>query len=495
MERAKSIYGVMMAMATMLAMPSYAQQENSKVWKELPVISITSVNGEMPTATKVYPPEGCVGESILSEHVPGKMVMTVEGDTVYDSGDYKKGESGMRFTIRGNTTGANLLQHPYKLKLSKKADLLSLGKDSKNKDFALLAMHTWNTAMTNEESNILPIVGLAVCEALDMPWEPKTMPVDVVINDKYQGVYHLIESVSRADKRINTDDDGFVIENDAYWWKPGEAYFRTSHQEAANYMGFTFKYPDGDDLTEEQNASIKSYMERVEDAIYNEKGASDLIDYKSFARWILAHDMLGSWDAAGSNMYLYCVSMGKNDDDSKLRMATLWDFDSSFMSASDDWSQQHWSYLFYYLNLFHDADFVKTYLDLYDKYKDTVYPYVENRLNDFRTTKGEAFEHSLDKHRATYGDGQCFNSLDVQINDVLTHMKARMEGLKTLMANLKGQWTAMEGVSSVANPSLVARSNAYGVDCTGIAESSLRPGIYIERYSDGTVKKVLKQTK
>lgn len=58
-------------------------------------------------------------------------------------------------------------------------------------------------------------------------------------------------------------------------------------------------------MTEEQNASIKSYMERVEDAIYNEKGASDLIDYKSFARWILAHDMLGSWDAAGSNMYLY----------------------------------------------------------------------------------------------------------------------------------------------------------------------------------------------
>lgn len=109
-------------------------------WPDLPLLTIETIDGVMPTATKVYPPEGCVGEGILSEHVPGRLVMTLKGETLYDSGDYIKGESGIRIKIRGNTTGAYLAQHPYKLKLSKKADLLQLGKDHENKNFALLSM-------------------------------------------------------------------------------------------------------------------------------------------------------------------------------------------------------------------------------------------------------------------------------------------------------------------------------------------------------------------
>ena len=35
-------------------------------------------------------------------------------------------------------------------------------------------------------------------------------------------------------------------------------------------------------------------MEKVETAVYSNAGASDLIDYNSFAHWILAHDILGT---------------------------------------------------------------------------------------------------------------------------------------------------------------------------------------------------------
>lgn len=132
----ESIGGLILLMAMSSVAAAYAQ-DNTDKWPALPLLDITTNDGAEPTATVVNPPEGCLGQSIVSEHVPGRLVITLEGDTLYDSGDYVKGESGMRMKIRGNTTGANLAQHPYKLKLSKKADLLNLGKSYKSKDCAV----------------------------------------------------------------------------------------------------------------------------------------------------------------------------------------------------------------------------------------------------------------------------------------------------------------------------------------------------------------------
>lgn len=455
-------------------------------WPDLPLLTIETIDGVMPTATKVYPPEGCVGEGILSEHVPGRLVMTLKGETLYDSGDYVKGESGVRIKIRGNTTGANLAQHPYKLKLSKKADLLQLGKEHKSKDFALLSMYTWNKMMKNEECNILLNTGLALCRALNFPWTPNTRPVNVVINGKYQGLYHLIETVERADTRIKTDKTGFVIENDAYWWKEGETYFRTEHQNNNTCMGYTFKYPDGDDITEEQLADIKNYMEKVETAVYSNTEASNFIDYNSFAHWVLAHDILGTSDAAGSNMFLY--KENGTTENSKLKMATLWDFDSAFRSDVG-WAYQHISYAFFYRALFQDKNFVRTYLNLYKEKIAAVYPYVENSLKDFKEKYGEAFEKSMELHRTVYAN-ECRNTLDEQIDDVLTHLKERLALLEILTTNLE-QVTAVESCLDKLDDSVVRRTNVYGVDFTGVNVNNLPVGIYIEKRADGTIRKVL----
>lgn len=341
-----------------LLMPLLASAQKEVEWPDIPLLTIETVDGVDMTATKVYPPEGVVGESIISSHVPGRLVITQKGKGVYDSGDYVKGESGIRIKIRGNTSGTNKVQKPYKLKLSKKADLLNMSKDLKNKNWALLSLNVWNTALNNEESGILPLVELSVCRALDFPWTPKTRFVNVLLNGKYKEVYHLIETVERADNRIVTDKTGFVIENDAYWWKPNEVFFKTNKQH--QYMGYTFKYPDSDDLTQEQLASISRYMNTVEDAIFkNDGSAADYIDYESFARRILAHDILGSLDAARSNMFLYKEELDDNNPTaSKLKMATLWDFDTSFKCADSKWSNQHILSIFYYPELFKDHTYI-----------------------------------------------------------------------------------------------------------------------------------------
>jgi hypothetical protein len=53
---------------------------------------------------------------------------------------------------------------------------------------------------------------------------------------------------------------------------------------------------------------------------------AERIDVESFARWLLAHDILGTWDSYGSNLFI-----ARYDTlDSKVRMPVLWDFDTIF---------------------------------------------------------------------------------------------------------------------------------------------------------------------
>ena len=51
-------------------------------WPDLPLLTIESIGGVMPTATIVFPLDECVGESILSEHAPGRLVMLKGADRI-----------------------------------------------------------------------------------------------------------------------------------------------------------------------------------------------------------------------------------------------------------------------------------------------------------------------------------------------------------------------------------------------------------------------------
>ena len=64
-------------------------------------------------------------------------------------------------------------------------------------------------------------------------------------------------------------------------------------------MKYTFKYPDPDEITADQYSYVQESISSVEKSLYN--GTYDnFMDVESFARWLLAHDILGSHDAAGS---------------------------------------------------------------------------------------------------------------------------------------------------------------------------------------------------
>lgn len=172
---------------------------------------INTVDCVEPTCDYVEPPVGGVSLSIANAtKVPGSLVIKQGEKILYDSGEYIKGLSGMTVRIRGNTS-AYLPKKPYKIKLQKKADLLSRGDDKKFKDKDWLLLKDGDITINN-------MIGFMVNELVGMPWTPSYKYVELVMNGDYRGVYMLCESVKRNPEcRIDVDKDGMIAEYDAYW--------------------------------------------------------------------------------------------------------------------------------------------------------------------------------------------------------------------------------------------------------------------------------------
>ncbi|MCR4902037.1 MAG: CotH kinase family protein [Butyrivibrio sp.] len=344
----------------------------------LPLIQISTKDGELPTYEVVTSSEGYAGETITNnEYVKGNM--TVSGSGVL-SGQYE-----MKFKIRGNTSAVESEKKPYKIKLSEKADLLGRGDSYADKTWILLSTGT----------SLNTYIGDFIAQKVKMEWTPSMAFVNVEINGDWQGLYILTEAVQEGSNRVNISNSGYLFENDAYWWNE-DYYFKTKAQ--APYLGYTFKYPDITSFSDSRLTSIKSVMQKAEN--YINSGSSSLwsvCDKDTWARWLLARDILGQGDPSGSNMYFYKNSSSSSD---LVKMGPLWDFDSAFMHVSD-WSEQHEvSYLPYY-KLVENETFVNAYIGAWSEISGTLQTDISTCLDNLQKSQGAALNASrqLDKKR------------------------------------------------------------------------------------------------
>lgn len=346
----------------------------------LPVVEIETVDGEMPTFEGVTPPPGLSGYGIRNAtKVPGRLRIIKKNEVLFDSGDYQEDVSGMTIKIRGNTT-AYYKKKPYKIKLEKKADLLRRGDDGKYSDK--------NWVLILDES-LSAKTGFKLNELAGMQWTPGYEYVNLIFNGKYLGLYMLCESVKRnKDCRLNVDKTGYIFEYDAYWWNE-DVYVESTIKRLP--MNYTFKYPDEDDITEEQIAYFTEMIHQVE-ASLNDGTYPDYIDVKSFATWILLHDILGNQDAAGANYYL---TKYDNTDQTKVAFAMLWDFDMIFV-CKDEWSTTHEYGWFFYDTLFSDRAFIQAYIARWKELSPTIFDQLFSYLEDYAASEeGRAFDESV----------------------------------------------------------------------------------------------------
>ena len=387
----------------------------------LPVLHIETIGAEEPTCDYVDAPEGAFGHSIANAtKVPGRLVITLRADTLYDSGDYEKNVSGMTVKIRGNTSAYYWDKKPYKIKLQQKEDLLfrTDGRNHRDKNWLLLHEGSINLKTT---------AALKVSELMGMEWTPAYQYVNVYMNGQFRGVYMLIEAVEQNNSaRVAVDkNSGYIIECDAYWWNE-KVWFEDQQQRY-----YTFKYPDDDDVTEAQKDYIQAVVDTMVASI--DSGTYEqYIDLDSWTRWLLCHDILGTYDTAGSNIFL---TKHDTTSQSKLKMGPPWDFDS-IERRSETFSSIFYSDLFVFNRLIHNVNpaFTRAYCRLWEHVIDSLF----SRMDSFLVAYGASDEAQRLQQARVYEE-QFMDTLIYVSDDIAAErswFSRRREVLSALIGNL-----------------------------------------------------------
>jgi len=367
---------------------------------EFPRMEIYTLDGELPTFTKTSPPAGAWGGGITDANYVQSMVSLYNENNNLLYSSVSSGFDGAKIKVRGNTSAYGAKQ-PFKIKLAKKYDLLGglidrdPTKDYRNKDWVLLKGGT----LTNVA------VGSAISELVGNEWTPQYCYVTLFVNGEYRGLYILIECIDQDEMRCNVSDSGYIVEFDAYWWNE-PLYFTTPITEKYPAK-LTFKYPDSDELTleDERVAYIQAYLSSLENVMLGkaEGDLNDYLDIRSCAKWTLTHDLLASWDSGGSNMYMLKYD---NTLDSKMRMGPVWDYDSIYWSHErykyDTFSRIREGSHFYIKYLTANPDFIRIYREEYDAVRHEVSEVVSAVFDKY---DNDTYRMLLARDRSRWGTG------------------------------------------------------------------------------------------
>lgn len=135
--------------------------------------------------------------------------------------EYQINNSKAEIKVRGNWT-SSLVKKPYRIKFDAKQNLFGLNNGLKAKSWVLLADYADKSMIRNASAFYLAkqIFG-------DKYYSSDCCFVEVYINDDYKGVYLLTEQqqVGKGridvfeDKKDNSNNVGFLLEYDQYYWK------------------------------------------------------------------------------------------------------------------------------------------------------------------------------------------------------------------------------------------------------------------------------------
>lgn len=360
---------------------------------KLPTVYIDTVSGEDPKWTVAKKPNSILWGASLDNNKPvaANMKFTQpEGNPVSIKTSVK---------VRGNTSSVGGHKQSYKLKLDQAVDLLGQGPAYAEKEWLLL----------NAGTSLNNYVGEYLAELCGMEWVTRGRLVNVMVNQDWKGIYYLSEPVSQKSSHGEVSKSGYVIENDAYWWKKGTIYFKTSHQ--IYQLGYTFKYPDIKSKNDERLMDMRIYMNTVTDMITERKpSVQEYIDFDTFASWVMVRDIMQTGDGGGSNMYYYLNTFDRHDYASnKLKMGPVWDFDAG-MKASEywhhgaqEWSTQHTSKFILFPYLFDLPEFRKVYAQKWAGVSSRLRRDFSLKLDDFYEKEGEAIEESRKLDAARWG--------------------------------------------------------------------------------------------
>lgn len=441
----------------------------------LPTVVVETAGGKEPDCKPIEAPEGCTGNGITdNDYVKGRLWI-IDGDRVlYDSGTYDKGQSGMRVKVRGNSS-AYTTHKSQKVKLEAKADLLLReGKDGQHKEWGLLNYYS--------TCDLKTVLGLWLGRRVAQSWEPAYRFVNLLQNGKYKGIYLLSELITEGKGRCQLKEDELLVEADPYWWTKEQTVLHTDRLPYA--LAYTFKYPD-DTPSNEQFLTLKNGIAQFEQALYEQPDQLEAcMEMESFARWVLVHDLLGSRDGYGSNIFMVVApgqeeerawtaagsarddaekESGDEDSDGddadedggyRLRMGPLWDFGSAF-ETPEKWASIHDINDFYFSRLFKIPAFAEVYVRVWEEVRTDLQAEVHQMLSNFSEHNGTALKRSR-SYQNTALPEYPMAQLSAQLVETNQWMEQRIAWMDAAIEEMLVQ-NGVEHADAADNPIVCAR--------------------------------------
>lgn len=243
----------------------------------------------------------------------------------------------LQIKARGNYTRTGFPKKPFKLKLEKKQSLLGL---SKSKHFALMA------GADDNYGYLCNYLGFDLGHRIGLPWTPSQMPVEVVINGDYRGLYLLTESIRLEKDRVNITEmadnetdalkatGGYIVELDNY----DEAnQLRLDEKtcipgQYCDKLRITFDTPEElssvqQDFLKQQFTLMNDYVGACSDSLWQ------YIDQDDLARFYLVHELMCDHEAFHGSTYMFRDA----GEGQKWHFSPLWDLGSSFLGSTSNY--------------------------------------------------------------------------------------------------------------------------------------------------------------
>ena len=301
------------------------------------------------------------GKSIVNEpKILADMELIYNGvgkiNNVTDKPTGYLGKTGIEF--RGSTSQQLFPKKPYGFELwvdstekSRKVALLGMPEES---DWVLNATYNDKTLMRD-------VLAYDLATRIGR-YATRTRYCEMLINNKYEGLYILMEKVKKDKNRVdvstlkltdNTGDDvtgGYILKVDKTEGSKSRLWNTTLTINGINYtIPIQIEYPKLADITEAQFTYIKNYVTEFETSL---KGSDyltpkakwrDMIDIDSFVDYFLITEFTKNVDGYRLSTYFY---KDKDSKGGKLKMGPAWDYNLAFGNADylDGYKSTGWQY-------------------------------------------------------------------------------------------------------------------------------------------------------
>ena len=309
---------------------------------------------------------------------------------------------------RGNWTWSGFDKKPYRLKFPPEQGLKLLGMH-RSRHWALMA------GADDYLGYLKNTVGYALSEHVGLPWTPHQVPVELVLNGDYQGLYFLTETVRIDDDRIAIHEQqdgetnaelitgGWLIEIDNY---PSEGNI-TFTEDNGQYVMVTPHSPEI--LSAAQRNYITGQLDELNAAIYD-RGAQPLeqiLDITDAARYYLVQEIMEDCESYHGSCYLYkdrdsLSTFHLSPFTSKWHFGPVWDFGNAYDRHQERFIYDHptWPQIWVEQLCQHEI-FYQRVRQLWYQYRTNEHSKVLQEINDFVSTVSQAAKRDAQRWQNT----------------------------------------------------------------------------------------------